>query len=97
MDPEERKKVRRKVEWILGIGPARMRASADSMIIHAGIAATFGCAVSGLAAVLASDLEMQLVSILAQGAVAASTLFVWRLRWNRLERSDWMIYERSDD
>jgi hypothetical protein len=89
--PKEKDSLRRETEWLFG-GPARMRASADCEFVHAGIATTVGLAVFNLAIVFgmfSTSPKWQFAAILAQGAVSALTLFVWRLRWNRLEKAEW--------
>lgn len=95
--PKEKDGLRREVELLFD-WPVGMRASADCEIVHAGIATTVGLAVFNLAIVFgiySTSPKWQLAAILAQGAVSALTLFVWRLRWNRLEKAEWTKYRRG--
>jgi len=99
MKPSEKDGELRTVEWIVGLGPARMRASADCITIHMGISVNVGLAsysLAGLFGIHPFDSTSLLASILGQAGVSAVTLWIWRVRWNRLEKAGWATYESTD-
>ncbi len=99
MKPSEKDDERRTIEWIVGLGPARMRASADCITVHIGISVSVGLASYSLASLFGIhpvDSTSLLASILGQAGVSAVTLWIWRVRWNRLEKAGWAKYGSTD-
>ena len=93
MKPSENDGGRRTFEWVVGLGPARMRASADCIAVQIGISVSVGLAtysLAGLFGIHPIESTSLLASMLGQAGVSVATLCVWRSRWNRLESAQKM-------